>query len=682
MASSFSSLNTSATSLPPLTTATVPVSSTSAFTSHLNFNLPIKLDRTNYLFWKAQVLPAIRAYNLEEYIFESKPAPNKYIVEQNAGTSEVTTRVSDEFLAWKKNDQLLVCRIISTISEQTISQVTSCTTAHEVWTTLEKLYSQQSKSRILQLRSQLQTTKKGAMNMTNYILKMKGIFDCLTAAGQFMTEQDLLLSILSGLGVEYDLVVIYLTARQDQINLSEAQFLLLTQEQRLEQLNAAASIKLSSASAHFASGDRKVILAGTLTQVLPTMLHRTTQLLHRNLNTKGKDMSKRRILLKGTLRDGLYKVDLSRADSKFFPFLSKCDDSVLYLSQFSVEFGSMLDVVDDVNNLCSVNTLSCVDPASVINNKHTSSSSSGILDSWHVKLGHPSINVVKQFLKMSKIPFKDQTTLSFCDSCKCGKMHQLPFPTSQTKATHPLELVYSDVWGPAPVLSTNGYRYYLHFVDSFTRYTWIYPLHSKFEVFTIFKQFKNLVELQFDRKLKVLQTDWGGEYRPLSKYLADLGVVFRHPCPHTHQQNGLPERKHRHIAESGLAMLAHAQLPLTFWWDDFEQAVFLINQLPTPVLHHHTPFEMLYSKKSNLSLIKPFGCSALNPQLCLRSKLTVLNPQLRLRGNVSANGTNQAAAVFNKEKEVSQDFHQTPCQFQQTLMTQSTVFDHQLYSPG
>ncbi|KAL5764684.1 hypothetical protein ACOSQ2_017278 [Xanthoceras sorbifolium] len=426
MASS-SSLNTSATGLPPLTTATIPVSSTSAFTSHLNFNLLIKLDRTNYLFWKAQVLPAIRA----------KSAPNKYIVEQNAGTSEVTTRVSDEFLAWKKNDQLFVCWIISTISERIIGQVTGCTTAHEVWTTLEKLYSQQSKSRILQLRSQLQTTKKGAMNMTDYIIKMKGISDCLTAAGQFMTKQDLVLSILSGLRVEYDLVVIYLTVRQDQINLSEAQFLLLTQEQHLEQLNAAASIDLSSASAHFASGDRKVILAGTLTQVLPTMLHKTTQLLYRNLNTKGKDMSTRRILLKGTLRDGLYKVDLFRADSKLFPSLSKCDDSVLYFSQFSVESGSMLDAVDDVNNLCSVNTLSCVDLASVINNKHTSSSS-GTLDSWHVKLGHPSINVVKQFLKMSKIPFKDQTTLSFCDSCKCGKMHQLSFPASQTKAKHRL----------------------------------------------------------------------------------------------------------------------------------------------------------------------------------------------------------------------------------------------------
>ncbi|KAL5753576.1 hypothetical protein ACOSP7_021796 [Xanthoceras sorbifolium] len=251
MASS-SALNTSNTGSLAMASGSKAVSTTSAFTSHLNLNLPIKLDRTNYIFWKAQVLPAIRAYNLEEYIFESKPAPKKFVEVQSENSDEVTTQLSDEFLAWKKNDQLLVCWIISTISEQTIAQVTGCTTAYEVWSTLEKLYSQQSKSRILQLRSQLQTTKKGAMNMNDYIIKMKGISDCLATAGQVMTEQDLVLSVLSGLGVEYDPVVIYLTARQDLITLSEAQFLLLTQEQRLEQLHADSTIDLSSASAHYA----------------------------------------------------------------------------------------------------------------------------------------------------------------------------------------------------------------------------------------------------------------------------------------------------------------------------------------------------------------------------------------------------------------------------------------------
>ncbi|KAL5767537.1 hypothetical protein ACOSQ2_014320 [Xanthoceras sorbifolium] len=88
----------------------------SPFNSQINFNLPIKLDRTNYLLWKAQVLLVVRAYNLKEYIFESKLALVKFIETTFVETNEVARRFSDEFLAWKKNDQLLVCWMISTLS--------------------------------------------------------------------------------------------------------------------------------------------------------------------------------------------------------------------------------------------------------------------------------------------------------------------------------------------------------------------------------------------------------------------------------------------------------------------------------------------------------------------------------------------------------------------------------------
>ena len=55
-------------------------------------------------------------------------------------------------------------------------------------------------------------------------------------------------------------------------------------------------------------------------------------------------------------------------------------------------------------------------------------------------------------------------------------MHNLPFPKSQFVASSPFELVHSDVWSPALVTSVNGFRYYVIFVDHFTRFTWLYPL--------------------------------------------------------------------------------------------------------------------------------------------------------------------------------------------------------------
>ena len=201
---------------------------------------------------------------------------------------------------------------------------------------------------------------------------------------------------------------------------------------------------------------------------------------------------------------------------------------------------------------------------------------------WHMRLGHPNFNVLCQVLKVvPTIPHIQNNKIDFCAACKFGKMHQFHFPSSLHKTKRPFEIVHSDLWGPSPHISTEGYKYYIHFVDDFTRFTWIFPLKVKSEAYSKVIQFQTFVERQFEYKIKCLQTDWGGEYRSLVPFLQNLGIHFRHPCPHTHQQNGKAERKHQHIAEMGLTLLAQAKLPLKFWWDSFATAVHLINRLPT-----------------------------------------------------------------------------------------------------
>ncbi|KAL5751675.1 hypothetical protein ACOSQ2_022182 [Xanthoceras sorbifolium] len=76
----------------------------------------------------------------------------------------------------------------------------------------------------MQLRHQLQNTRKGSLKMSDYILKMKGISDNLAAAGSPMTEQDLVMSILSGVGNEFDSVVVHLTAQEDSVTINEKRF--------------------------------------------------------------------------------------------------------------------------------------------------------------------------------------------------------------------------------------------------------------------------------------------------------------------------------------------------------------------------------------------------------------------------------------------------------------------------
>ncbi|KAL5775594.1 hypothetical protein ACOSP7_013151 [Xanthoceras sorbifolium] len=91
------------------------------------------------------------------------------------------------------------------------------------------------------------------------------------------------------------------------------------------------------------------------------------------------------------------------------------------------------------------------------------------------------------------------------------KVHKLPFSRIEIRVTHPLEIVYSNIWGPAPILSLDGFRYYIIFVDAYTRFTWLYPLRLKSEAFSKFVHFKKFAELQFNSKIKCFQADIGSE---------------------------------------------------------------------------------------------------------------------------------------------------------------------------
>jgi transposase InsO family protein len=134
-------------------------------------------------------------------------------------------------------------------------------------------------------------------------------------------------------------------------------------------------------------------------------------------------------------------------------------------------------------------------------------------------------------------------------------------------------------------------------------------LKRKSEVFQCFKDFQTLVERQFDKKIRSIQTDWGGEYQALTSFFQHAGITHHVSCPHTHQQNGAAERKHRHIVQVGLTLLAHATMPLKFWDEAFLTAVFLINRLPSRVINNETPFYRLYDKDPEYLSLRIFGCA-------------------------------------------------------------------------
>ena len=131
--------------------------------------------------------------------------------------------------------------------------------------------------------------------------------------------------------------------------------------------------------------------------------------------------------------------------------------------------------------------------------------------------------------------------LSPCEHCLNGKQTKLLFKSEAGPRTQaPLELIHSDVCGLVKPCSLGGGEYFVTFIDDFTRYSTLYIMKSKFEVFDKFLLYKNLVEKQSGNKIKSLRPDNGREYTGVKfqNFLRDEGIRHEHIVPRTPEQNG------------------------------------------------------------------------------------------------------------------------------------------------
>ena len=133
-------------------------------------------------------------------------------------------------------------------------------------------------------------------------------------------------------------------------------------------------------------------------------------------------------------------------------------------------------------------------------------------------------------------------------------------------------------------------------------------LKNKSEVYDIFVNFHKYVQTQFNLPIQAFHSDWGGEYQKINKFLKTQGILHRIACPYTHEQNGLAERKIRHIVDTGLTLLAHGHVPFKFWPYAFDTAVSLINAMPTPTLQNSSPYTKFFHTSPPYKDYKVFGC--------------------------------------------------------------------------
>jgi Reverse transcriptase (RNA-dependent DNA polymerase) len=146
--------------------------------------------------------------------------------------------------------------------------------------------------------------------------------------------------------------------------------------------------------------------------------------------------------------------------------------------------------------------------------------------------------------------------------------------------------------------------------------TWVYLLKKKDEVAKVFKSFYTMIQNQFDKGIKVFRSDNGGEFvkRTLREFFVNKGIIHETTCVGTPQQNGVAERKNRHILETARSLLFEYRVPQYFWDCAVIMAVYMINRLPTKANDFHTPLNTLDKFVSIPSILnlppKIFGCVA------------------------------------------------------------------------
>lgn len=130
-----------------------------------------------------------------------------------------------------------------------------------------------------------------------------------------------------------------------------------------------------------------------------------------------------------------------------------------------------------------------------------------------------------------------------------SKQHRDSFNISTTHASNIFDLVHMDTWGSYHLASLTGAYYFLTLVDDCSRSTWTYLISNKGQIFGILLQFGKLIQTQFNKTIKVLRSNNDGEFinSECKSMFKNYGIISQRSVPYTPHQNGVVERKHRHL---------------------------------------------------------------------------------------------------------------------------------------
>ena len=136
-------------------------------------------------------------------------------------------------------------------------------------------------------------------------------------------------------------------------------------------------------------------------------------------------------------------------------------------------------------------------------------------------------------------------------------------------------------------------------------------MKTRIELFSISQKFHAKVRTQFNTCIRVLRSDNAKEYlsASVSSLMSSHGILHQSSCAYTPQQNGVVDRKNRHLVETAHTLLLHHWVPQRFWGDIILATCYLINRMSSSVLHDQIPHSIFFPNQPLFYLLpRVFGC--------------------------------------------------------------------------
>ena len=176
-------------------------------------------------------------------------------------------------------------------------------------------------------------------------------------------------------------------------------------------------------------------------------------------------------------------------------------------------------------------------------------------------------------------------------------MHNLPFNNNRIKAKDILEIIHTDVCGNFKTENLNGERYFVSFIEDYSKIAKVYCIKSKDQVFNCLVQFVNESKYLTGKRVKILRCDNGKEYlnNRFYKFSREKGIILNNCPAYVHELNGTAERYNRMIMHMAECLLAEAQVHKQYWPEIVCAATYLKNRTIANTIEWKTPFEIFFT---------------------------------------------------------------------------------------